>query len=39
VTGPLRVALVGAVNIASHHLPAYRQFPDQVELVAICDMN
>jgi len=36
---PLRVALVGAGNIASHHLPAYRQFPQQVELVAICDLD
>jgi predicted dehydrogenase len=35
----LRVALVGAGNIASHHLPAYAQFPDQVELVAICDLD
>jgi predicted dehydrogenase len=35
----LRVALVGAGNIASHHLPAYQQFPDQVELVAICDLD
>jgi predicted dehydrogenase len=39
VAGPLRVALVGAGNIASHHLPAYRQFPDEVVLVAICDVN
>jgi predicted dehydrogenase len=39
VAGALRVALVGAGNIASHHLPAYRQFPDQVELVAVCDLN
>ncbi len=36
---PLRVALVGAGNIASHHLPAYLQFPDQVELVAVCDLD
>src|SRR2546423_14119193 len=35
----LRVALVGAGNIASHHLPAYAQFPEQVELVAICDLD
>src|SRR5438552_1090285 len=36
---PLRVALVGAGNIASLHLPAYLQFPDQVELVAVCDLD
>lgn len=35
----LRVALVGAGNIATHHLPAYLQFPEQVELVAICDVD
>jgi predicted dehydrogenase len=35
----LRVALVGAGNIASHHLPAYRQFPDDVELVTVCDLD
>jgi predicted dehydrogenase len=35
----LKVALVGAGNIASHHLPAYRQFPHQVELVAVCDLD
>jgi UDP-N-acetylglucosamine 3-dehydrogenase len=34
----LKVALVGAGNIASHHLPAYTQFADQVELVAVCDL-
>jgi len=35
----LRVALVGAGNIASHHLPGYLQFPDRVELVAVCDLD
>jgi predicted dehydrogenase len=39
VAHPLRVALVGAGNIASHHLPAYIQFPNEVELVAICDVD
>jgi predicted dehydrogenase len=39
VSRPLRVALVGAGNIASHHLPAYREFPDQVELVTVCDLD
>src|SRR5690348_2620683 len=33
------VALVGAGNIASHHVPAYRQFADAVELVAVCDLD
>jgi predicted dehydrogenase len=35
----LRVALIGAGNIATHHLPAYAQFPEQVDLVAICDLD
>jgi predicted dehydrogenase len=35
----LKVALVGAGNIASHHLPAYRQFAGEVELVAVCDLD
>ena len=35
----LRVALIGAGNIASHHVPAYQQFPEQVELVAVCDLD
>jgi predicted dehydrogenase len=35
----LKVALVGAGNIASHHVPAYQQFPDEVELVAVCDLD
>ena len=33
------MALVGAGNIASHHLPAYLHFPDEVELVAVCDLD
>jgi UDP-N-acetyl-2-amino-2-deoxyglucuronate dehydrogenase len=36
---PLRVGLVGAGNIATHHLPAYLQHPEALELVAICDLN
>jgi predicted dehydrogenase len=35
----LRVALVGAGNISSYHLPAYAQFRDRVELVAVCDLD
>jgi predicted dehydrogenase len=35
----LRVALAGAGNIAALHLPAYVQFPEQVELVAVCDVD
>jgi predicted dehydrogenase len=36
---PLRVALIGTGAIAHAHLQAYREFPDQVELVALCDIN
>lgn len=36
---PLKVALIGAGNISKHHLPAYRDFPEQVRLVAVCDVD
>jgi predicted dehydrogenase len=36
---PLRVGLVGAGNIATHHLPAYLEHPGTLQLVAICDVN
>ena len=36
---PLRVALIGAGNIAAHHLVAYAEHQDTVELVAICDVD
>lgn len=35
---PLKVGLVGAGRISHLHLPAYRDF-DEVELVAVCDVN
>lgn len=35
----LRVGLIGAGGISRAHLRAYQQFPDQVELVAVCDIN
>lgn len=35
---PLRVGLIGAGNIAPHHLIAWRAVPD-VDLVAICDID
>ena len=36
---PLRVGLVGAGNIAAHHLPGYLEHPDRLELAAICDLD
>ncbi|HEU4702828.1 MAG TPA: Gfo/Idh/MocA family oxidoreductase [Conexibacter sp.] len=38
-SGPLRVGLVGAGEIAGHHLTAYREHPDRVQLVAVCDIS
>jgi predicted dehydrogenase len=38
-TRPLRVGLVGAGNIASHHLPAYVDHPEALELAAVCDLD
>ena len=35
----LRVAIIGAGMIAvSAHIPAYRNFPDKFEIVALCDV-
>ena len=36
---PLKIALVGAGGISNAHLPAYQNFRDKVELVAVCDVN
>lgn len=36
---PLRVALVGAGNIARRHLSAMQARPDQATLAAVCDNN
>lgn len=35
----LRVVLVGAGNIAQKHLRAFRQFPEKLRLVGVCDVN
>jgi predicted dehydrogenase len=35
----LRVGLVGAGNIATHHVPAYVEHPDELALVAVCDLD
>ena len=35
---PLRMGLVGTGGISRRHLPAYQQFPDQVQLTAACDI-
>lgn len=36
---PLRVGLIGAGAISGSHLPAYRDFPEQVTLSAVCDAH
>ncbi len=35
----IRIALVGCGRIAKNHLKAMREFPDDLELVAVCDTN
>jgi predicted dehydrogenase len=35
---PLRVGLVGAGGIAAMHLSAFRAYPAELELVAVCDV-
>ena len=35
----IRFALVGCGRIASNHFAAIKQYPDQIELVAICDTD
>jgi len=39
MTKALRVGLVGAGNIATHHLPAYVEHGEALELVAVCDLD
>jgi|TARA_B100000315_G_scaffold247623_1_gene276583 predicted dehydrogenase len=36
---PLKIGLVGTGSIARAHLPAFKQFPDSVELTAACDIR
>lgn len=38
MTAPLKVGLVGAGGIAGAHLPAYKEYQDSVQLVAVCDV-
>ena len=35
----LRVGIIGAGNISHSHLGGYKALPDQVELVAVCDID
>jgi UDP-N-acetyl-2-amino-2-deoxyglucuronate dehydrogenase len=39
MSGPLKVGLVGTGSIARAHLPAFQQFPDRVQLTAVCDIR
>lgn len=36
---PLKIELIGTGSIAAAHLPAFRQFPEQVKLTAVCDIR
>lgn len=35
----IRVALVGCGRISANHFQAFKQFPQDIELVAVCDTN
>ncbi len=35
---PIRIAILGAGNIAAFHIAAYRQFPELCEITAVCDL-
>ncbi len=39
ITQPLKVGLIGTGSIAQLHKNAYKQFPEQVKLTAVCDIN
>ena len=36
---PLKVGLIGAGGISRQHLPAFREFPEDVQLTAVCDVR
>ena len=36
---PLKVGLIGAGGISRAHLPAFQEFPDEVQLTAVCDLR
>ena len=36
--GPLRIGLIGTGRIAHSHMTAYLDYPDRVQLVAVCDI-
>lgn len=36
---PLKIGIIGAGGISGAHLPAYSQYPDRAQLVAVCDVR
>ena len=38
MTKPLKVGLIGTGGISRAHMPAYIQFPEKVQLTAVCDI-
>jgi predicted dehydrogenase len=38
MAAPFKIGLIGAGGIAGHHLRAFQQFPDRVQLAAVCDV-
>jgi predicted dehydrogenase len=39
MTRPLRVGLIGSGRVARAHLRAYQQYPDPIQLMAVCDLD
>ena len=36
---PLRVGMIGAGGISGAHMPAYKEYTDQIKLIAVSDIN
>jgi len=39
IVKPLKVGLIGTGSIAQLHRNAYKQFPEKIKLMAVCDIN
>ena len=39
IAKPLKVGLIGTGSIAQLHRNAYKQFPEKIKLMAVCDIN
>jgi predicted dehydrogenase len=36
---PLRIAMIGSGAVSRHHFPAFRDWPDVIRLLAICEKD